>query len=140
MGLFKPYQTNQQKELEGVPVICGDTNEDGSMPTFIIARACKSNIRYTKALERETRPYKRLIESDRLSNATALQVQRRVFVQTLLMGWENVFDEKEKPIPFNQENAIMLFDKLPDLYDELATSSQKQSLYLETTLEEDAKN
>lgn len=39
-------------------------------------------------------------EQDKLTNT--------LIVETLLLGWEHVEDEKDKPLPFTRENALLI--------------------------------
>lgn len=139
MGLYKSYKTSSKKELEGVKIEC-DPNEDGSIPTFVIARASRSNVKYAKCLEAETKPHRRKIELDALDPMLSAALMRRVFIKTLLLGWSNVKDEKGNEIAFNESNAEKLLVDLPDLYDELHAASNKISLFRDEALESDAKN
>jgi hypothetical protein len=138
-SLFRQFKTDAMKEQEGVLVKYGE-NDDKTVPAFRLLRRNATNQRYAKSLERETAPYRRLIDLGTLDNKTAQKVFTRVFCTSVLIGWENVQDEEGKIIPFNIENAIMLMDKLPDLYEDLSQQSVKVALFRQDALEADAKN
>lgn len=148
MSLFDLYGTDEKKEVEGVEVTF-PANEDGSVPTFIIAATSKSNQKYSKALENATKPWRRNIEAMGAENAE--RIYREVFVKTVLKGWRNVqvpqkiaehFEgvAEAGDIPFNQKNAIVLFEKLPRLYDDLTQRAGSIELFRDARREEEAGN
>lgn len=138
-SLFKQFKTDSRKETEGVLVTYGP-NDDKTIPGFRLLRRNGSNQRYAKVLERETYPYRRLIELGTLDNKISERVFMRVFCLAVLIGWDNVQDEQGVSIPFNLDNAMKLFQELPDLYDDLFTQSNKIALFKQETFEADAKN
>ena len=149
MSLQDQFATNSAKEIEGVEIQYGP-NKDGSVPTFHISRASKSNKAYTKALEKGTRPYRRQIELGTMNNETAEALFMTVFIQTVLKGWQNVQVRKigadGKPtaefenLDFNETNARRLFLELPELYEDLQEKSKQASLFRDESLEDEAKN
>jgi hypothetical protein len=139
MSLFSEFKTNKSAEIEGVEVPYSK-NDDGTIPTFRIARMGRSNSNYRKTLERETRPFRRQMELETLSNEMADEITLKVFVSSILLGWNNVQDENGQEIPFNQENAIALMRNLPDLYDDLSNKASKASLFRDAMMERDSKN
>lgn len=139
MSIYNQFATDKSKEVEGVDVTF-PANEDGSTPTFKIARMGKSNKRYTKAVERASRPYRRQIELKTLDEATSEKLMLEVFVETILLGWANIQGRDGKPLPFNRANAIKLMEDLPDLYSELVEEASKASRFREEQMEAESKN
>jgi hypothetical protein len=140
MSLRKQFATDQKKELEGVRVEYAP-NKDGSIPTFIIARQCRNNVKWLKIYEQETRPYQRLIDSKRIDPQLATEINMRVFVKALLLDWEHIQPEDDgKEIPLNFDNAISLLRELPDLFTDLNTQTQEANLFREETIEAETKN
>lgn len=147
MGLSKQYQTNNELENSGVPVSAGDANPDGSFAEFIIARASKTNKAYQAALTKAAAPYQRQIQMKIDVSAQLEKAFMGVFCDTVLRGWSNVLksdvtgNEADTGfIEFSKQNAIALFDRLPELYDFLQEQANSASLFLEATREESAKN
>lgn len=138
-SLFKQFKMDPKKQDEGVLVQYGE-NPDKTLPGFRLLRQNASNQRYAKTLERETNPYRRMISLGTLDTKTAERVFMRVFCLSVLIGWEHVYDATGALIPFNFDNAMKLFQELPDLYDDLVIQSQKASLFRQDTDEADAKN
>lgn len=139
MSLFKQFKMDAQKQDEGV-LVCYGENSDKTIPGFRILRQNASNQRYARTLERETAPYRRLIALGTLDNKLSERIFMRVFCLSVLVGWENVYDEQGQPIPFNVDNAMKLFNELPDLYDDLVSQSSKAALFRQDANEADAKN
>ena len=139
MSLFKQFETNKTAEQDGIWVEYGP-NEDGTVPGFKIARAGKSNKKWAKAIERATKPHRRLMELGTLDNAVAEKLMRGVFVEAILIDWRNVRDKDGKELQLNKVNAENLFEALPELYDDLNDKANKAAMFRDEALETEAKN
>jgi hypothetical protein len=139
-SLFKQFKTDLKKEQEGIPVTYA-ANEDGSIPTFHVRRRGPTNPQWTKALERESAPYRRLLELGTLDPKIGDRIMLRVFCSSVLTGWENVQGQKnESRLAYTLENAIQLFTELPELYLDLSEQAGKLAGFRIETQESDAKN
>lgn len=138
-SLFKQFEMDAQKESEGIDITFA-ANDDGTVPTFRVLRRGNQNQKYVKSLERATQPYKRLIALEALDAKTQERILRRVFCEAVLIGWDHVQDKDNKDIPYNFENAIGLFNALPELYMELASQASQLAAFRVETQESDAKN
>jgi hypothetical protein len=118
MSLYKTFKTNHEKEENGIDIEYG-TNSKNAPIKFRVARASRSNIHYQTVLELVTRPYRRMINGDKLDKRVENKLNITIFVKSILLGWEGVEDENNEPLTFNQENATKLFTDLPDLFAEL---------------------
>uniref|UniRef100_A0AAU6VZZ5 Tail assembly chaperone n=1 Tax=Pseudomonas phage Pavpe01 TaxID=3138545 RepID=A0AAU6VZZ5_9VIRU len=146
MSLSNQFATDTAKEVDGVVIQYGQ-NDDGSIPGFHISRMSRANVRYTKALEVATRPYRRQIELGTLANDIAERVFTGVFVDSVLKGWENVAlsdvtgDASDTGYaPFNRANALALFGRLPELYEDLQNQAKSAAMFKDEQLEDEAKN
>lgn len=146
MSLRKTFGTDKSKETEGVKVEYAP-NKDGSVPTFIIARMGGANKRYAKALDVAVRPYRAMLQANRLDAEIADSVFKDVFINTCLLGWENVLaadmtgnEADEGFAQFTPAGAKQLFTNLPDLYQDLQAKAQAGSTFNEELAEESAKN
>lgn len=139
MSIFKQFGTDSKKESEGVRIEYGE-NKDGTIPTVIIRRAGRSNSKYSKALEAATRPYRRQIELGTMSEDKAEKIFKGVFVDTVIIGWENIQDNKGVNIPFTKENAMDVFEKLPEWYADLQKQAGDLSNFRSDAMEDEAKN
>ena len=146
MSLSAQFKTDNDKEVNGVPVTFGE-NADGSVPTFTVSRMSRTNQRYAKALERASKPYKRQIDNGTFDAVASEKLLMSVFVDSVLTGWDNILlsdvtgnpDDKGFAM-FSRENALALFTNLPELYAELSGQANNLSLYRAAELEADAGN
>lgn len=139
MSLYSQFATDKTAEVDGVWVEYG-ANEDGSIPGFKISRMSKANKKYTKALERATRPHRRAIELETMNNDLAERLFMEVFVDTVLLDWRGIKDRDGNELECNKANAMKLFEDLTELYDDLQEKAKKASLFRDETLEEEAGN
>lgn len=141
MSLYKKFKTDENKEVNGFRVeLTEAVNQDGSIPVFIVGRIHEGNVNYSRAVDRASRPHRRQIQLGVFDNQKAERILRDVFIESVLLGWENVQDEKGNKLPFNKENAIKLFDDLPDLYKLLRSEAAEFENFKVSEREEDAKN
>lgn len=139
MSLRSQFAVDASKEQEGVEVQYAP-NKDKSIPSFVISRASKANKAYSKALEKATRPYRKQIDMGTMDNDVAEGIFKRVFVQTVLKGWSNVELDDGVKLDFTEDNAIRLFEELPELYDDLREKANGAALFRDEKQEEEAGN
>lgn len=139
MSLFKQFKTDPDLETKGIFINFGET-KDGRIINFRLARAGGSNKAYEKAMELATKPIRRQLMNDTVDNAQLLRITRKVFAETVVLGWENVEDEDDKPIPFSKENCLKLFEELPDLFLDVQEQARKAVLYRSVNLQADSGN
>jgi hypothetical protein len=147
MGLRNNYKTDAAAEVEGVWIDV-DINEHNRKPIKVkLSRMGQSNKAYTKALEERTRPHTAAIQAETLDNELGRSIMRDVFVDTILLSWENLpkseltgVDTDTDDLPFNRENAIALFDELPDFYDVCETHAKKTANFRNATRTKTSKN
>lgn len=139
MSIYKQNATNADAEVHGAWFDFG-TNEDGSLQRFKLARMATSNVKYAAAIRKITTKYKKALELNTLSDELAEKVFREAFVDTVLVGWEGISDEKGKTLPFNRDNALKLLTDLPDVYSALQEFAKAAANYRAASLDEDAGN
>lgn len=139
MNLFEQFETDSAKECDGVTVDYGK-NKDGTVISFVLSNMGKSNKGYVKLLSAKLKPYQRQIDMKTVSNDLMEDVLKDVFVGSILKGWQNVQGADGIAIPFNKENALELFNKLPRLYDALNANANDISLFRVAALENEAGN
>jgi hypothetical protein len=146
MSLTARYKTNAEFETNGAKLELS-ANEDGSIPTFYIARMGTTNPRYLKTLTAEMKPFQREIQLNSISEEKAAEIQRNVFAKSILVGWENILasditgDPKaagclDYSVPF----AVQLLENLPELHNVLREFAQNMDNFLDVNREEAAKN
>jgi len=139
MSLYKQFENNEKVENEGIWIDYPE-NEDGTTPAFKISRMYKGNKKYSKTLNKAIKPHKRAIQLETLSEKASTKLMLGVFVNSIVLDWRNVQNEEGETMQFSKENAVKLFEDLPELYDDLEENSKKLGLFRSDELEEDSKN
>lgn len=139
MSLYSMFQNDANLERDGIVLEYG-VNAAKLPISFRIARAGGSNEAYTKRMTHRMKPLRRQIQTETLDPETAKKVVMEVFVETVLLGWENVDDADGNPLPFTRDNALKLFNDLPDLYLDITEQAQKAALFRKEIQEADAGN
>jgi hypothetical protein len=147
MGLRKTFKTDAAKETEGVEIEVSVNEHNGKPISITISRMSRSNKRYTKALEEATRPHSAAIANETLDNDLGNKLLREVFVDTVLLGWKNLpkseltgVESDTDELPFSRENALALFEELPDCYDDWEARAKKASNFREEERKSNAGN
>ena len=139
MSLYAQFKTDKNVEKTGIILEYGFNSK--KQPIQIrIARAGGANEHYSKLLEAKIKPYRRQIQNETLDNAIAEKITKEVYAQSVILGWENVEDEKGNPIEFNVDNCVKLLTDLPDLWSDIQAQSTRAALFRADILEADAKN
>jgi len=139
MSLYKLFKTDESLETDGIWIEYG-TNEKGEPIRIKIARAGGHNSAFSKALEKATRPYRKAIQTGMLDNKTADRLYKEVFAETVVLDWINVEGPDGEPREFNKDNALKLFEDLPDLFADLREQASNVALFREEVREADLGN
>lgn len=139
MSLYKTFTTDKDLEKEGILLQYGFNSK--KLPiTIRVARAGGANTAYTKSLERRTKPFRRQIQTETMDDKQAKELMMDVYLDSVILGWENMEDAKLNDLPFSRENALKLFTDLPDLFTDVQEQAQKSALYRKEILDADSKN
>ena len=133
MSIYAQYETNAELERKGIVLQIGEAK-------FRVARAGGANTKFNKRTEALCRPYRRQIETGTLDQKTLQSLTMEAIVDTVLLGWENVYDREGKPIKFSKASAKNLFEELPDLYLEIVNGCTNYANFRQDLVEHDAKN
>jgi hypothetical protein len=145
MSLSKTFKTDPALEKTGVEIEM-PPNDDGTIPTFTIARAGRNNPEYQKVMDRVMKPHRRADQLGALKQAKKDELTREIFAEAGVLNWKNVEaadvfgTDSKKHAPYTKDNAISLFKRLPELYAVLIEFSVDRATFLEAEKEEDAKN
>ena len=139
MSLFNQFQTSEALEKKGIILDYGQ-NADGTNIQIRIARAGGSNKQFDKRMEALTKPIRRQLQNETVDPVALDNIFRRVWAETVVLGWDNVQDPNGKDIPFTVDNCIQLFVDLPDLFADIQEQSRKISLFRQSNLADDTKN
>lgn len=137
MSLKSKFGTVKNAETEGAWVDVMQ-NEDGSMCRVKLRRSGRRNKDYTKAFDKHTKPYRRIL--DNLDPEIDAKVMRSVIVDSIITEWENVQLEEGVNLPFNTANVENVLSELPDLQDFVLRKAGEIETFQEQALEAEAKN
>lgn len=142
MSMYKLYATDKELEQKGVVY-----EFEGFRIT--LARSGGSNTSFAKRMEAVTRPFRRAIQTETLSEKKSRTIMQQVYAETVVLNWEVEVDGVwqqgiEAPdggvMPFTAQNVIKAFELLPDLWADVIDIAGKATGYRVHRLEEDAKN
>ena len=140
-GLIRAFQTDKSAETEGKAIVLpGTENEDGTQPTFYVARAHKRNRLYQKQVSRLFKDHQEEMRLGTMDDVVAEEKMTEAFLLGCVKGWDNVQDENGDVMPFSIENARVVFDALPELLEALQDKSTNLETYRMATREDSAKN
>lgn len=130
MSLYKHFGTDIEIASVQFPA-----NADNTVPTFQLARMADTNVEYAAAIEKVARDHKMEIDLDMLTEKVAKPIMLKVFVRTVLRGWDAVQTADGQVLPYNEDNAIKLLTDLPDLLTVLRNKAQQLSLFQKREVE-----
>lgn len=147
MSLRKTFKTDRDAEVQGVWIEVGINDHNQEPIKIHLSRMSAANKRYTKELNRVTKPHQSAIQNDALDNDLAKKMLQEVFADTVLLGWENLpkseltgVETDTELLEFNRDNALALFRELPDMYDDWEARANKAAAFREVEQKESAKN
>ena len=133
MNLYDAYGTSKELEIDGVEINIGNG------VSFTIARAGGSNKKYFNTYTAKMRPHQRAADNGTLSD----EIQEKILIESFVIGclrsWQGVKDRDGKEMALTLENAVKLFEDLPDLFLSLFEESQKLETYKLAECEDIAK-
>lgn len=139
--LHKTFETDKKAETEGVWMDYGPSSRGEDFPTRIkIARSGGENKEFQKALELATKPFRKALQTGSMSNERAEQLFRKVFVEKVVLDWENVETKDGEFLPFTPENVERILTELPDLYLDLKEMSGNLAIFRAEVREADLGN
>lgn len=113
---FAEYKSDEKLETEGVWFDI----EEGARVLVAFA----GNTNYNKLNQKLVTPYQGF---RRLPEDKADEILVKLLSETILLGWENILDEDNKPIPYSKENAKKLLQESRWLRDRVsACATQEQ--------------
>lgn len=121
-NLDELYKVDATAEKEGVWF-------DVSPKTgFLVKPFRGTNPRVKAAMAKYYKPYARQIENGQLSLEKEREININLFLDICLVDWKGV-EIDGVPTPFARENALILFQELPDLFQTLLAFAQDFKTY-----------
>ncbi len=133
MGLYDNYRTDEELEKQGVVLDFGEYR-------IRIARAGGANLKFARVFEALTKPVRRAIQNESLSEEKAKEIAHKSYAEAVVLGWDTPVEENGqivyKPfiygpdgeeIPFSKENLLKVFNDLPDFYATIKSEAERVS-------------
>lgn len=130
-NLFDLYETNLQKEADGVPVTFGDA------VVYIASSSATGN---PKIAKKQAEYISKKSKNKILDKDDSLEYMKELYAECVIVGWKNVKDREGKDIPYNKENALKLINDLPHFFDEVIAYAGNYANFRDEKIEEVAKN
>lgn len=141
---FDMFSTDKSKEAEGIVLNYSDVF------WIKITRAGGANEHYKRILTEKLRPYRRAIQTETIDEAASARLLREAVAEGVVQEWGTGIypngkgfipgPKGEEPIGFSVENVIMVFERLPELFNDVYEQAGKVSLFRATEAEVDAGN
>lgn len=111
-NLDKIFKTNEDLEKDGVDFALDEKT------SFRMRHFSATNPRVKAAMASHYKPYARQVELGTLDQKKADEITMKLFIDVCLVSWQGVeIDGKE--VECSKENALILFNRLPKLFDVL---------------------
>jgi hypothetical protein len=143
---LKMMMTDPDLEKNGVWVVYNEETR------ILLARAGNFNTAYTRVLNAKTKPHKRAIDNELLSETKGRRILQEVYIETVIKRWETLqygrwvrgidgsFKGVNEVLPETAENMIAAFEAVPDLWLCIVKDANLMVNYRREELEEEAKN
>lgn len=144
MSMYTQFKTDVQLEQKGIIIDYGDFR-------VTVARAGGGNKKFARALEAKTKPLRRAIQTETLSNERGDEVLQEVYAEAVVLLWETKVDGKwqkgiENPVeggkllPFSAANVLATFKALPEIFADLREQAARMVLFRQDLMDNDQGN
>lgn len=130
-SVYDIFETETDAEVSGTWIDIGPSK-------FKLARAGGANENFLKTAAKRIKPFQSALES--LPKKAADEMAQGIFVDTILLDWQNVTDRSGQEIPYSRDAAKKLLQDLPNLFIALQAEANKMSNFTKSNLEAAAKN
>ena len=105
---------------------------------FCILRAGGANKKFSRALQKAVKPYRRQLEKNTLDPDVADKLFQSVYARHVVIDWDGINDEDGTPVPCTPENIEAFFEAFPEIFKELSDAAGDMATFSEETLKEAA--
>lgn len=149
-SLYELYKTDSSLEKQGKEFLFAD-----GQIRVKLSRAGGSNQKFEKILAANSKPYRRAIQAELITNEKANELLMLTYSEAVVQSWETLVEKEdgtesfvsglylegiEELQPATKDNIFKVFQALPDLFKEMAEEANKLTNYRSYEKEEDAKN
>lgn len=148
---FELFQVDSHKENEeGIWAEYPIKGHDGRSFKVRFVHSGDTNIPYRDALRARLKPLNYRIQQDMLSDEEFEDIQKKVFADKIIKGWESknengeyvsgIYDDNFGIIEFNRANIYNTFVKAPRLFKDIKKQSDSFATFKDIEIENDSKN
>lgn len=96
------------------------------------------NPKFVEAMRLSLKPHKHAIDSGTMNEELAGRLTRQAVSKHILVGWENVTDDKNEPVPYSPEKAFeyLADPNLRDFLNDVLAFSKQAEAFREDRLKE----
>ena len=149
-SMYELYKTDSSVEKSGKELLFAD----GQIKVKL-CRAGGSNQKFEKILAANSKPYRRAIQAELISNEKANELLMATYAEAIVQSWETLVEKEDgtegyreglylegndELQPATKENILKVFKALPDLFKEMVEEANKITNYRNYEKEEDSKN
>lgn len=119
-NLDSMFKTDEKMENDGVDFVVREASDAEGIKelSFRVRHFSATNPRVKAAMASHYKPYARQVELGTLDQKKADEITVKLFIDVCLVGWKGVeIDGEEKQC--TKDNALLLFTRLPKLFDTL---------------------
>lgn len=140
-SLYKAFGSDEKLVAEGSWVTVELGEETLQPPRFKLGYMSDvSNPKYAACVERHAKPHRRQLLAGNLSARKQKKIHIDTFAESILLDWQHVYDQHDKPLPFSVEAAKILLTDLPELYSILVGEAMDIANFQASVEEEDLGN
>lgn len=143
MGMYDTFETDPEREQEGVYLDYGDFR-------VRIAHAGQGNSKYVRYAEKKLKPVRRAMEAGALGNERSMAIMIDIYSKTIVLDWQvrdaegdwksGIEAKDGKILPFNEETVQNTLRALPNLFTDIQQQASSIANFRKAELEEDSGN
>lgn len=131
-NLYNLFKTDKNLEMNGVVLDFGG-------PQIRLRRAGGANRLFNTTFNDVSRPYAQAMAARALDPDKQRDMLIDVYFRSVVLGWDNVTDEDNKPLEFNVVNFKKVMVDLPDLWDVVRSEADNLRNFQLASAKEDGK-
>lgn len=122
-NLYALFETDKNLEMNGIVLKFGDSS-------FRVKRAGGANRNFDTIFNDKTRAVSSKLQMSSLSPEQSDAILMEVYVEAVVMSWEDVTDREGNILEFNLKNFVQIMTDLPDLWKGLRTAAADMDHFL----------
>ena len=133
MSIYNSFTSDPEFEKRGIIL------DFGNGEWVRIARAGGANKKFIQLFEALMKPYRRAFELGTMDDEKAAKIMHEAFAKAIVLEW-CIKGPDGKEIEFNAENAIKVFQDLPEFFATIKNEAENRANFKRKAQEEEAKN